>query len=57
MATYIVPVTIADERRVTVEAASAAEAKEKVKAGKHKRLGRSLTRGFLLVGEPERDDA
>lgn len=50
---YVVPVTIVDERRVTVEATSPAEAEAKVRAGKYKALGRSLSRGFLTVGEAE----
>lgn len=53
MQTYVVEVTIGDKRRVTVEADSTLEAEQKVRAGKYKRLGRSIERGFLHVGKPE----
>jgi hypothetical protein len=49
---FLVPATITDERLVTVVAKNAAEAKERVRAGHYKALGKSLSRGFLLVGEP-----
>lgn len=51
--TFLVPVTIADERLVEVKARDAADAKRKVTDGKYDRLGPSLGRGFLLVGTPE----
>jgi hypothetical protein len=50
---FLVPVTIGDERCVTVLAHSAPEAKAKVSAGQYKSLGRSLSRGFLVVGQPQ----
>jgi hypothetical protein len=53
MKTYEIHCTIADERRVVVEADSAKEAVEKIRHGHYKRLGRSLSRGFLIIGEPE----
>lgn len=53
---YVVPVTMTDERLVSVEATSKAEAVEKVKAGRYRKLGRSLGRGFLLVGEARAAD-
>jgi hypothetical protein len=49
---FLVPATIADQRVVTVLAVDAAEARAKVSAGQYKTLGRSLNRGFLLVGTP-----
>jgi hypothetical protein len=48
--TYIVPATIAEERRITVKANSREDAIERVSAGKYVKLGRPLTRGFLIVG-------
>lgn len=53
MRTFIVPVTIAEERRVTVKARTADEAIRRVKEGHYVRLGRATNRGFLLVGEAE----
>lgn len=47
-----VPVTIADERLVTVRARSKDEAIAKLMEGKYVRLGLSLSRGFLVYGEP-----
>lgn len=57
MHTYTVHVTIAEERRITVRAHNAEEARRRVSDGKYLRLGRALTRGFLLVGVAERTDA
>lgn len=50
---WVVPVTIADERHVVVRAKTKEEAKRKVQDGRYLRLGRTITRGFLLVGTPE----
>lgn len=51
--TYVVPVTMTDERRVVVEARTAEEARQKVSRGQYRRLGRSRGRGFLIVGKAE----
>jgi hypothetical protein len=51
---WTVPVTIAEERRVTVLARSEADAKERTHDGRIKRLGPVLTRGIIIVGKPER---
>ena len=53
MKTYVAECTIADKRMVVVEANSAAEAEEKIRAGRYKRLGRSKELGFLIVGKPK----
>jgi hypothetical protein len=52
MREYLVPVTIAEERLITVLARSPEDAKSRVRAGRYKKLGRPLTRGFLIVGQP-----
>ncbi len=49
-----VPITIADERVVTVYAATAQEARERAREGHIVRLGRTVKRGILIVGIPER---
>lgn len=53
MRTFRVPVTMTDERIVTVRARSAAEAVEKVGLGRYQRLGRTISRGFLVIREAE----
>lgn len=50
---FTVPVTIADKRMATVNAKSKQEAERKVAEGRYVSLGRSLTRGILLVGDAE----
>lgn len=53
MKVYRVPVTILDERVVTVRAHSEEHARERLEDGKYVSLGQSTKRGFLTVGVPE----
>jgi hypothetical protein len=57
MDTYVVPVTIAEERRMTVRGYSPEHALERLKAGRYEKAGRPSLRGFLLYGTPERQEA
>lgn len=54
--TFTVPVTIAEERTITVRAYDAKDARARIADGKYLRLGRPKRRGFLLIGEPEQSE-
>jgi hypothetical protein len=53
--TYRVPVTIADQRVLTVTAKTPEEARHKAHEGRYDKIGRCLRRGILVVGVPERE--
>jgi hypothetical protein len=54
--TYRVPVTIADQRLLTVTAKTPDEARDKARYGRYDKIGRCLRRGILVVGVPQEED-